>query len=153
MTSVLFVCLGNICRSPAAEAVMTKFAADAGLDLTIDSAGTSAYHAGERADERMRTHGEKRGFQLLSRSRQVTWADLKNFDLILAMDQSNYQGLQRLAGADAAAHKIKMFCQYCQAQTHDEVPDPYYGGAAGFELVYDILEDGCQGLVDQLQKR
>ena len=153
MKKVLFVCLGNICRSPAAEAVMQSMLKDAGLEDVVycDSAGTSAYHSGERADSRMREHGKKRDYDLLSISRAFEKDDFKEFDLIIPMDQSNQTNMMQLLDDDSLKHKVKMMCSFCTKFSETEVPDPYYGGAQGFEHVFDILEDACSGLLKEIQ--
>ena len=147
---ILFVCLGNICRSPAAEAVFQKYVDDLGVDhISCDSAGTSGYHDGERADPRMIEHGLKRGFDLLSRSRKVKESDFLNFDHIVAMDESNMQNLKKVEPSNSRA-KLSMMCHFAENRSETEVPDPYFGGPEGFEVVYDILEDACRGLLNSL---
>lgn len=150
--SILFVCLGNICRSPAAEGVFGHFVDNSPLkgEIKIDSAGTYGGHAGEKADRRMRSAAQKRGYNLLSLSRQVKNDDFDNFDLIIAMDDSNYYNLTRLAPSVEAARKIEKFASYITKFDIDHVPDPYYEGAEGFEFVLDILEDGCKTLLSKI---
>jgi protein-tyrosine phosphatase len=152
---LLFVCLGNICRSPSAEAVMNGLIRNADLDsqLECDSAGTGAWHAGEKADRRMRTHAARRDYDLISIARQFDpLTDFDEFDVILGMDQQNVTDLQAMARNANDLQKIKPMCDYCSRYTHyQSVPDPYYGGADGFELVLDILEDACEGLLNQIQ--
>ncbi|QDV63404.1 low molecular weight protein-tyrosine-phosphatase [Crateriforma conspicua] len=140
---VLFVCMGNICRSPAGEAVMKRFAEEFGLDVEIDSAGTHDYHVGKPADPRMMAAAEARGYMLTSRARQVTTADLQpgRFDLVLAMDSDNHSIL--LAMADEEKSHIRMFGDYLDDNWPKDVPDPYYGGEEGFDEVLDMLEEGC----------
>lgn len=152
MKKVLFVCLGNICRSPAAEGVMKELVQRAGLQgqIKCDSAGTSAYHIGEKADARMIKHAQARGYKLESLSRKVDSRDGETFDHILAMDQSNYEDLIGLFPKHQ--HKIEKMTSYCKFHTYSEVPDPYYGGDEGFELVLDLLEDSCQQLLIKLKK-
>lgn len=147
---LLFVCLGNICRSPSAEAVMKKLVKDKGLEdrFVIDSAGTIGHHAGQRADARMRTHAERRGIVLDSISRPVTTDDFYDFDLIIGMDNQNIDALKRKAPEWESVQKIHKMTDFSQKKTYDHVPDPYYGGASGFELVLDLLQDACQGLLD-----
>ncbi|MHB1050425.1 MAG: low molecular weight protein-tyrosine-phosphatase [Bacteroidota bacterium] len=146
---ILFVCLGNICRSPAAEGVMKKFSE--GKAIEIDSAGTAGYHIGELPDSRMRSHAAKRGFPLTHRARQFDSAkDFERFDLILAMDKNNMRDLQSMDRKNQYGHKLKMMTDYSQALKVTEVPDPYYGGPEGFEHVLDILEDACGGLLKEL---
>lgn len=151
---ILFVCLGNICRSPAAEGIMKKLVEDTGLDdkIEIDSAGTSGYHTGELPDSRMRRHGEKRGYKFDSRSRKFTADDFDNFDLILAMDDSNYSNIMALSPDLESDKKVHRMVEYSQKYRHDHIPDPYYSGADGFELVLDLLEDACQGLLTEVKK-
>ncbi len=155
MKRVLFVCLGNICRSPAAEAVTNSIIVQRDLAdlITCDSAGVSAYHAGEPADARMRRHGEKRGYFLSSISRQFEpQTDFDQFDFIVAMDQSNISDLKRLSSSTEHHDKLSMMCDFAVSRSEKEVPDPYYGGADGFEHVFDILEDACLGLINQIEK-
>jgi protein-tyrosine phosphatase len=150
---ILFVCLGNICRSPSAEGVFRQLVKSRGLDLQfeIDSAGTHAYHAGEPADWRMKSHAIKRGYNLTSTSRKFDPAvDFDHFDLIVAMDNENVQALKRKARSADDLRKINKMTDYSKAYDYDEIPDPYYGGAEGFELVLDLLEDSCEGLLEQL---
>jgi len=150
---VLFVCTGNICRSPTAEAVFRKLAADAGMAeaVTADSAGTHGYHVGEPPDPRSQKAAAKRGYDLSAlRARTIEDADFQRFDLILAMDQEHYATLSRSAGA-AAGHKLKLMMSYARRFKEREVPDPYYGGPQGFERVLDMLEDAAQGLLESLR--
>ena len=152
MKRVIFICLGNICRSPAAEAIFNKMVSEAG-DIRFpkaDSAGLHDYHSGEKADARMRRHGAKRGYDLTSRSRKITINDFANFDLIVAMDRDVESTLLRIAPDGSSREKIRLFTDYCTNANYDEVPDPYYGGDEGFELVLDILEDGMGKLIDSL---
>lgn len=146
---ILFVCLGNICRSPSAEAIMRKLVADAGLAdrIEIDSAGIHRYHEGELPDSRMRMHGSRRGYKLDSRSRPVTADDFYNFDLIIGMDDNNMADLRRKAPDVESLNKIHRMMEFSRNKLYDHVPDPYYGGASGFELVLDLLEDACDGLL------
>ena len=147
---ILFVCMGNICRSPAAEAVMKRFAEEFDVDLEVDSAGTHGYHVGERADARMLKAAETRGYELTSRARQVTQKDLAegNFDLVLAMDNANYQALVQLAGKPSS--HIRIFSDYLDDNWPNDVPDPYYGGEDGFSEVLDMLEEGCPVILQTL---
>lgn len=150
-TRVLFVCLGNICRSPTAEGVMHHVVQQAGADIEVDSAGTGGWHAGERADRRMRRHAAKRGYDLTSRARQFDRStDFEAFDLIIAMDDSNLSNLRRQDRDGRYAPKIVKMTDYCTQHRVNEVPDPYYGGAQGFETVLDIIEDAAQGLLKEL---
>ncbi len=154
MLKLLFVCMGNICRSPAAEGVMLQHLEDAGLekDITVDSAGTLDYHVGHLPDARMRAAATRRGLSLTHRARQVKPDDLRNFDLILVMDRENLHEIMHLSGARQHEAKIKLFCEFCTEHDAEEVPDPYYGGAQGFEIVLDLLEDGCAEITRRIQK-
>ena len=149
---LLFVCLGNICRSPSAEAVMKRLVKDAGLGdrIEIDSAGIAGYHEGDRADSRMRAHAARRGYKLDSVSRPVCTDDFYDFDLIIGMDDRNIDALKEKAPDVETERKIGRMTDYCRVKVVDYVPDPYYGGAQGFENVLDILEDACGGLLDSL---
>ncbi len=151
-TRVLFVCLGNICRSPAAEGVFLHQLALAGLEacFEVDSAGTGSWHVGQAADPRMRDAAKRRGLHLPSRARQLAVADLKAFDHILTMDAENLAAVRALARRTRPRAAITPLLQYCRRFPHDEVPDPYYGGEAGFDHVLDLLEDACEGLLAQL---
>ena len=150
---ILFVCMGNICRSPAGEGVLAKMVAEAGLAdrIQIDSAGTLGMHAGNPPDSRMRAAATKRGYELTSRARQVTAEDLDTFDLILVMDQDNHRNVIRLASTDEQRERVRLFCTFCEKHLEREVPDPYYGGSQGFEYVLDLLEDGCSGVLEWAQ--
>lgn len=151
--SILFVCLGNICRSPAAQGVMQRLVDERGLtDIFIDSAGTSGYHDGELPDHRMRLHAGQRGYELTHRSRRVCEEDFDQFDMIVAMDNANAHDLRRLAPSPSHMAKIVMMGDYIRHQRnhYDYVPDPYYEGSEGFELVLDLLEDACDNLLAQL---
>lgn len=151
---ILFVCLGNICRSPAAQGVMQQLVDEKGLSeqFEIDSAGTSGYHNGDLPDRRMRVHAHRRGYELTHRSRRVERRDLEYFDLIVAMDSANATDLSRMAATTDEVRKIVMMGDYlCLQRNHyDYVPDPYYEGSEGFELVLDLLEDACENLLNQL---
>jgi len=151
---VLFVCTGNICRSPTAEAIFRKLAADAGMAdaVTADSAGTHAYHVGEPPDPRAQAAAAKRGYDLSAlRARRIEGADFQRFDLILAMDQDHYAILARMAGSSAGL-KLKLMMSYAQRFKERDVPDPYYGGPQEFERVLDLLEDAASGLLESLRK-
>jgi protein-tyrosine phosphatase len=158
-TRLLFVCLGNICRSPAAEGVMRRMVREEGLDgrIECDSAGTYGGHAGELPDHRMRRAAAARGYDLTHRSRQVRTGDFEDFDMILTMDDSNYERVHRLAPSVEAVRKIYRMTDFCRRgpgaphprATH--VPDPYYEGAEGFERVLDLLEDACGGLLEAIK--
>lgn len=149
---LLFVCLGNICRSPAAEGTMNRLIAQAGLTdkFQCDSAGTAAYHIGKLPDSRMRAAAQKRGMNLTSRARQFQPQDFTEFDLILAMDSDNYRNIVNQDRRGDYGHKVKMMCEFCQRYPDQEVPDPYYGGPEGFEYVLDLLADACGGLLAEL---
>lgn len=153
MRSVLFICTGNICRSPTAEGVFRKMVADAGLAraIRVDSAGTHAYHVGEPPDTRSQAIARSRGYELSGiRARRIEAGDFAAFDLILAMDRDHHAILGRLT-PPAARAKVGLMLTYARrAQTLD-VPDPYYGGPEGFELVLDLIEDAAAGLLASLQ--
>jgi len=146
---ILFVCLGNICRSPAAEGIMKHKIEEHNLAhlFHIDSAGTHGYHQGELPDSRMRTHAAKRGYNLNSYSRPVKEEDFFEFDYIIGMDDDNIHNLRTKAPDEASRQKIHLMTEFCKQIDADHVPDPYYGGSQGFEHVLDILEDACQNLV------
>ena len=153
MKSVLFICMGNICRSPTAEGVFRKLVSDAGRvsEFEIDSAGTIGYHAGGRADPRMRAAAESRGYSLESIARRITAADFDRFDLIVTMDNENFRDVSSM-NPGAGASIVRM-CDYCQEFDETEVPDPYYGGEAGFHTVIDILEDACANLLRSHERK
>jgi protein-tyrosine phosphatase len=153
LKSVLFVCTGNICRSPTAEAVFRRMAADAGVAhlITVDSAGTHGYHVGEPPDARTQAAARARGYDLSRlRARKITHGDFSTFDLILAMDRSHHEILARLA-PPTVGHKIALMLAYARRAETLEVPDPYYGGPGGFELVLDLIEDAAAGLLESLR--
>ncbi len=151
--NVLFVCLGNICRSPSAEAVFKHLVGKKGEDgnYFIDSAGTSAWHAGEKADARMKRHAKKRGVELTSLSRKFVPEDFERFDYIIAMDRENMDDLKRMARDKNDLDKLYMMTDFSQKFSYHEIPDPYYGGNEGFELVLDLLEDANRGLLDYIK--
>ena len=153
-TKILFVCLGNICRSPMAEGVFLHIVEREGKshEFEIDSAGTAGYHVGALADSRMRKHAEKRGYKLVSICRQVTKKDFEHFDYIVGMDESNIRNLKAIAETPENISKIYRMTDFCRRMTDHEVPDPYYGGASGFEYVIDLLEDSCEGFYEFLKK-
>jgi protein-tyrosine phosphatase len=142
--------MGNICRSPTAEGVFRKLVSDAGRDskFRVDSAGTIGYHSGGMADRRMRSAALERGYILESRARRIEPADFDRFDLIVTMDEANFRDVQEM-NPGAGAQVVRM-CDYCEEHEETEVPDPYYGGEAGFYKVIDILEDACGNLLRQL---
>ena len=148
-SAILFVCMGNICRSPTAEGVFRGKAKDAGLldQMLIDSAGTHAYHVGERPDLRSQEFALKRGYDLSQqRARQVNASDFEKFDLIIAMDKENLHNLQSQCPAQYR-HKLKLMMSYATHSPSDVVPDPYYGGGRGFDTVLDYIEDASEGLL------
>jgi protein-tyrosine phosphatase len=150
---LLFVCLGNICRSPAAEAVMNHLIQEAGLQehFSCDSAGISDYHKGEPADPRMIKALKRRGYESHSLSRPVDpRQDFDSFDLILAMDKQNLAALESLRPKRDVKAKIRLICDFCRTHKIKETPDPYYGSTEGFDYVIDILEDSCRGLLAAL---
>ncbi|MBP5458086.1 MAG: low molecular weight phosphotyrosine protein phosphatase [Paludibacteraceae bacterium] len=155
MVKILFVCLGNICRSAAAEAVMKQLVEKKGLEKSVyvDSAGIIGYHQGEPADARMRRHAAVRGIDVTSISRQVRGSDFDDFDLIIGMDNSNIDDLKDRAMTLEQEQKIHKMTEFCRKYQDDYVPDPYYGGAAGFELVLDLLDDSCAGLLEYLEEK
>lgn len=146
---ILFVCLGNICRSPAAENVFRHLAhqADRADDFMIDSAGTAGWHTGKGPDSRMCQTLRARGIPTTGSARKITAHDLATFDLILAMDNENFSNILKLDSSGAHHHKVKKFTFFCENHPHSEVPDPYYGGQDGFELVLDLLLDGCSSIL------
>ncbi len=153
--SVLFVCMGNICRSPTAEAVFRKYVEDADLldAVVIDSAGTHAYHIGNPPDRRSTTVAAERGYRMdVLRARQVSAGDIEQFDYVLAMDQDNLSILQQLAPSHLR-DKPQLFMSFAPQYGLSEVPDPYYGGAKGFEQVLDMVEEACDGLVQAIRRQ
>ena len=154
MTKILFVCLGNICRSSSAEEIMRTFVAREGLEkeIEVDSAGILSYHQGELPDERMRAHAIRRGYNLTHHSRPVRTDDFFEFDLIVGMDDRNIQDLCDRSPSIETEKKICRMTDFCIKKVVDYVPDPYYGGAQGFENVLDILEDACEGLLKRINE-
>lgn len=151
---ILFVCLGNICRSPAAEGVFLDILREQGAEdrYVVDSAGTGNYHIGDLPDSRMRVHARQRGLNLTHRCRQVCTEDFEDFDLIIGMDASNLANLRRMAPSVEAARKIHGMAEFfTPGARYDHVPDPYYEGAEGFELVLDLLADGCLNLYRRIE--
>ena len=149
---ILFVCLGNICRSSSAEEVMRTFIKREGLEdkIQVDSAGILNYHEGELPDSRMRMHASRRGYDLTHRSRPVKTMDFFEFDMLIGMDDRNIQDLTDRSPDLDSLKKIHRMTDFCRTKVVDHVPDPYYGGAQGFENVLDILEDACEGLLISL---
>jgi protein-tyrosine phosphatase len=153
--SVLFVCMGNICRSPTAEAVFRHYVENAGLSryIRIDSAGTHDYHIGDAPDLRTQRAAQQRGYEMSGlRGRQVDAGDFLRFDYVLAMDRTNLANLHRILphGGDV---QPRLFLEYARHHAEREVPDPYYGGADGFERVLDMVEDAAEGLLQQIRQR
>jgi protein-tyrosine phosphatase len=151
---ILFVCLGNICRSPAAEAVMTRLLKSNNLGnlVEVDSAGTIDYHAGEQADIRMRVYAEKRGYKLTSTAKQFNPdTDFAKFDYIITMDNNNFEEIKALDLDNKFTKKIYRMGDFSKNYDLTEIPDPYYGGREGFENVLDILEDATAGLLKKLE--
>tara|TARA_B100000579_G_scaffold406349_1_gene392726 strand:- start:155 stop:625 length:471 start_codon:yes stop_codon:yes gene_type:complete len=153
-TKILFVCLGNICRSPAAEGVFKRKIKDRNLErlFFVDSAGTGDWHVGNLADQRMRETASLRGIDLTSRSRQISGNDLYEFDRILVMDKDNLQAVNLLIQDQLRPinSKVELILSYSKTSQLDEVPDPYYGGQDGFEEVLDLLDKAIDGLIDSL---
>lgn len=153
---MLFVCLGNICRSPAAEGIMQSIVESHNdkSNWVIDSAGTAGYHIGQLPDNRMRIHARRRGYELTHRCRQVRENDFNDFDIIIPMDASNESNLRRISPTTDTDAKIIPMAQFVDmAFRYDHIPDPYYEGAEGFELVLDLLENGCSNLYDIIKSK
>jgi protein-tyrosine phosphatase len=150
---LLFVCLGNICRSPSAENIMNHLIERAGLSeqIVCDSAGTSSYHVGSPPDRRMSAAAAKLGIKLRGQARQFQQSDFQDFDLILAMDQENYENILTLDRSKEYQHKVHLMCEFCSRHSLKEVPDPYYGGQEGFNQVIDLLIDACEGLLTRVK--
>lgn len=152
---VLFVCMGNICRSPTAEAVFRRYVEQAELaaHIHIDSAGTHDYHIGAGPDPRTQQAARQRGYDMSKlRGRQVEAADFARFDYVLAMDQANLSILERLRPRDAQSH-LGLFLEFAARHVEREVPDPYYGGADGFERVLDMVEDAAAGMLQHIRRQ
>ena len=151
--NVLFVCLGNICRSPAAEGVLRHLVAEKGLEerIRVDSAGTGSYHIGEPADARMMRAAARRGYELTSVARQITRADYDNFDLIVAMDRENLANL--MERVPEQCFHVRLLTSFLPPDTPSDVPDPYYLGDDGFETVLDLLEEACPKILEYLTER
>ena len=156
MPSVVFVCLGNICRSPTAEGIFADLIAknDLSESFSTDSAGTGGWHVGQAADPRSREEARRRGIELTSRSRQFQREDFAQFDVIIAMDQSNLRNILRLAQTDDERTRVHLLRDFdSTAAPGSDVPDPYYGGSRGFPDVFDICERGCNGLLEYLRNQ
>jgi protein-tyrosine phosphatase len=154
---ILFVCMGNICRSPTAEGVMRALVRDAGLEdrIQIDSAGTGGWHAGEPPDARATEAARRRGIVLDGAARQVRAEDFAEFDLLVAMDRENLRGLLAIAPDEDAAAKVRLLREFgpVGAGAGDlDVPDPYYGGERGFDTVVELVQAACRGLLDELRR-
>ncbi|MEO3704133.1 low molecular weight protein-tyrosine-phosphatase [Trichormus azollae] len=150
---LLFVCLGNICRSPSAENIMNHLVSQAGLTdhIYCDSAGTSSYHIGSPSDQRMSAAAvSKLGIKLLGQARQFQTSDFQEFDLIMAMDKDNYENILAVDSSGQYHYKVRLMCDFCSRHTLKDVPDPYYGGTEGFNQVIDLLIDACEGLLEYL---
>lgn len=148
--NVLMVCLGNICRSPTAQAVLEQMAADRGMDVRVDSAGTSGWHIGEPPDERSQREAKSRGYDLsVQRGRQVSVHDFDEFDYILAMDSDNLADLEALLPGHFTGH-LGLLLDFGKRHDYTDVPDPYHGGDAGFTLVVDLIEDAVDGLLEHI---
>lgn len=150
---ILFICLGNICRSPAAEGVMRELVHQAGRDdeFEIDSAGIGGWHVDQLPDNRMRNHGAQRGYKFDSRARQFSKNDFSHFDYILVMDHDNFRAVSAMAPTPADQVKVRMLTDYLQHHPNASVvPDPYYGGPEDFDYALDLIEDACQGLLNRL---
>ncbi|MDG0980458.1 MAG: low molecular weight phosphotyrosine protein phosphatase [Halieaceae bacterium] len=150
--SVLFVCLGNICRSPAAENIFRDFVEVKNRPFTIDisSCGTASYHVGEPPDQRMQDRLKARGHSHRGRARQFTQTDFDRFDLIIAMDRDNLTNLQALTRKPSDLKKLQLFSTFLPNSSPKDVPDPYYGGTKGFDTVITMLEEGCDGILKRL---
>lgn len=152
---LLFVCLGNICRSPAAENIMNHLLEQRNLQQQIfcDSAGTAGYHIGKPPDERMTAAATTQlGIKLCGQARQFKKSDFENFDLILVMDRENYQDILSLNPYKQYQDKVRLMCDFCTKHITKEVPDPYYGGVEGFDRVIDLLLDACDGLIQHVSR-
>ena len=154
MIRVCFVCLGNICRSPTAEGIFRRQVLDAKLDaqIEVDSAGTGNYHVGESPDQRAREAARRHGYELMGKARQFQARDFGSFDYVLVMDQDNLRALEKLATNGEARSKVHLLREFDRtAPAGAEVPDPYYGGSAGFDQVIEICERACAGLLQHIR--
>ncbi len=151
-TRLLFVCLGNICRSPSAENIMNHLIEQRQLGerVVCDSAGTASYHVGSAPDRRMTQAAKDYGIDLVGRARQFDRFDFDHFDYILAMDRQNYRDIVALDPAGQHRDKVQLMCDFCRTHPDRDVPDPYYGGPEGFTYVIDLLLDACEGLLDHI---
>lgn len=155
MVKVLFVCMGNICRSPTAHGIFEHHVREAGLEtrIHIESAGTHAYHIGEKPDPRSIAAAKRRGFEMDHlRARRVGKSDLIEFDYVLAMDRENYRNLEAICPPEHV-RKVQLFLEYAPHLNEEEVPDPYYGGSLGFERVLDMVEAASEGLLEHIRRR
>ncbi len=155
MTKVLFVCMGNICRSPTAQGIFTELLQREGLSgqVQVDSAGTHAYHVGDAPDERACLAAGKRGIDLrILRARRVHVRDFEKFDYVLVMDRINYRDLQELCPPEHT-HKVRLLMEFAPHLKQADVPDPYYGGLSGFERVIDMVEEAARGLLEEIRRR
>ena len=153
---VMFVCTGNICRSPLAHAVLEHKARERGLSdaLEVESSGIHSYHIGDNADSRMRQTARDRGVTLDHKARHLSRQDLNEYDLLLAMDRSHYREMERMAAGDPTlVSKIQLFGSYLDSDQAPDIPDPYYGGQSGFDLVFEMVSEGCDSLLEGLSDR
>ena len=152
--NILFVCMGNICRSAASENIFRQVVKEAGLSDRIhcDSAGTIGIHSGNEPDTRMSKTIRRRGYEVTGHARQFSLRDFEISNLILTMDNENFQNIFKLADTEEKQAKVQRFTDFCLQHNHHEVPDPYYGGDTGFQLVADLIEDGSKGLIEHLKK-
>lgn len=152
---ILFVCLGNICRSPTAESIFRKQIDDCGLSsqVMIDSAGTSNYHVGETSNSQMIKHATQRGYEMTHRARVVTPQDFEEFDMVIGMDNHNINNLKQICPSPTLLSKLHKMTNFCVHSTSDIVPDPYGGTARDFEIVIEILEDACEGLLQEIKSQ
>lgn len=154
--TVLFICLGNICRSPAAEGIMKSLVEKEGMsdDFFIDSAAIGSWHIGQLPDSRMRKRGAEHGYRFDSHARQFQKSDFQHFDLIVVMDNENYRAITSMASSQADKDKVVRIADYLtHHREYTTVPDPYYGDYSDFELVIELLEDACQGLLDSIKEQ